>query len=218
LMAMLDDSVQLPLLFAEIVEALLIRVFLAQGEIGKVLQWLDRLQDTAEQGGRDRRLIEVHLLRALAEQKRQSGTIFHEAIGHLVRALELAEPEGFVLLFLEEGPALIPLLNAVVGHWAASDRVKKYARRLLSAFAEMGKPAAPHPPVEADGLVELLTPREMEVLQLVAAGDSNQAIADTLFITVRTVKKHISNILGKLEVDNRTQAALRARELGLIPD
>jgi LuxR family maltose regulon positive regulatory protein len=218
LMAMLDDSVQLPLLFAEIVEALLIRVFLAQGEIGKVLQWLDRLQDTAEQGGRDRRLIEVHLLRALAEQKRQSGTIFHEAIGHLVRALELAEPEGFVLLFLEEGPALIPLLNAVVGHWAASDRVKKYARRLLSAFAEMGKPAAPHPPVEADGLVELLTPREMEVLQLVAAGDSNQAIADTLFITVRTVKKHISNILGKLEVDNRTQAALRARELGLVSD
>jgi LuxR family maltose regulon positive regulatory protein len=160
--------------------------------------------------------MEVHLLRGLALQKRHAGNISSDAVAHLERALELAEPAGFVLLLLEEGPALVPLLDAVAGRRAAPGRLKQYTQKLLNAFAETGKPAAPHLPGEADGLVESLTAREMEILQFVAAGDSNQAIADKLVITVRTVKKHITNILGKLGVSNRTQAAARARELGLI--
>lgn len=131
--------------------------------------------------------------------------------------MDLAEPAGFVLLFLEEGPALIPLLMAVISHRAAPDRVKKYARKLLDAFDRIGKPAVPHPASEAAGLVEQLTPREQEVLELLAAGDSNQTIADKLVITVRTVKKHTSNIYGKLNVDSRIQAVARAREVGLLP-
>jgi LuxR family maltose regulon positive regulatory protein len=120
------------------------------------------------------------------------------------------------LLFLEEGPALIPLLKAVVGQRAVPDRARKYAQQLLNAFAGIGKPTALHLPGEAVDLIEPLTSREMEVLQLIATGDSNQVIADKLVITVRTVKKHTTNILGKLDVSNRTQAVARARELGLI--
>ena len=66
-------------------------------------------------------------------------------------------------------------------------------------------------------MVEQLTPREMEVLELLAIGDSNQEIADKLVITIRTVKKHTGNIYGKLNVNSRIQAVTRARELGLLP-
>ena len=65
-------------------------------------------------------------------------------------------------------------------------------------------------------LVEPLSARELEILRLIAAGHSNQAIADTLIIAVSTVKRHINNIYGKLDVQSRTQALLRARELNLL--
>ncbi len=130
--------------------------------------------------------------------------------------MDLAEAPGFVMLLLEEGPALIPLLNAVLAHQTAPGRIKKYARKLLEAFGERGEPAAPMSPGEAAGLVEPLTRREMEVLQLIAAGDPNQTIAEKLVITVRTVKKHTGNIYGKLNANSRTQAVARARELGLL--
>ena len=206
-----------PLLFLEIIEAIIARVYLAQGEIGKALQLLDRLQATAEPGQRVGRLIEVYSLRALANQKQHRGSLTPEAIESCAHALELGEPEGYFTLFLEEGPALMPLLLAVGGHQNAPDRVKQYARKLLNAFGEVGKPAAPQSASEVAGLVEQLTRREMEVLELLAAGDSNQTIADKLFITVRTVKKHTSNIYGKLNVDSRTQAVARARQLRLLP-
>ena len=111
---------------------------------------------------------------------------------------------------------VIPLLPAVINRRAAPARLKQYAQKLLDASRRYGNPATPLPLGKATGLVEALTPREMEVLQIVAIGDSNQAIADKLVITVRTVKKHITNILGKLGVSNRTQAVARARELKLI--
>lgn len=197
-------SVRLPILFAEIVQILISRVLIAQGEIEQALMWLDRVQSTAEPARRNRRLIDVYLLRARIEQQ-ISGAVTHAAVGYLEQALELAEPEGFVLLFREEGAALIPLLNVVSRH-------KPYARKLLSAFAGDDKATAG----EAPGLLEALTPREMEVLRLIAVGDSNQIIAEKLFISIRTVKKHITNILGKLDADNRTQAVAVARELGLL--
>jgi LuxR family maltose regulon positive regulatory protein len=65
-------------------------------------------------------------------------------------------------------------------------------------------------------LVEPLTTRELEVLHLIAAGDSNRAIAEKLVITVSAVKKHTGNIYGKLSVDSRTQAVARARQLRLL--
>ncbi|UCC88402.1 MAG: AAA family ATPase [Anaerolineales bacterium] len=209
-------AVRLPLLFLEILQAIMARVYLAQGEIGKAQGLLDRLQATAERGQRSARLIEVHLLRALAYQKQNRGSLTSDAIQSMEQALELGRPEGYVLLFLEEGPAVIPLLNAVVSHQATPDRIREYALQILDAFGRIGEPAAPRSAGEAAGLVEQLTPREMEVLALLAAGDSNQTIADKLVITLRTVKKHTGNIYGKLNASSRTQAVARARQLGLL--
>jgi LuxR family transcriptional regulator, maltose regulon positive regulatory protein len=66
------------------------------------------------------------------------------------------------------------------------------------------------------GLIEPLSARELEVLGLLAAGKPNQAIAEELVVTLETVKSHVAHILGKLGVANRTQAVVRARELGLL--
>jgi DNA-binding NarL/FixJ family response regulator len=89
------------------------------------------------------------------------------------------------------------------------------AAKVLAEFNRLD--AAPRPQHAAQpNLVEPLSERELEILRLVAAGDSNREIATLLFITEGTVKNHVTNILGKLGVRDRTQAALRARELGLL--
>jgi len=218
LAAMLDRdpaTIQIPLLFLEMIEALVARVNLAQGEFETALQLLDRLQASAEPNNRVGRLIEVHLLRALVYQQQNKTRLTPETIESFEHALALGEPQGYILLFLEEGPGVIPLLNAVIQRSVVPAQVREYARRILHAFGEQATPLSTG---EAAGLVEPLTPREMEVLELLASGDSNQAIADKLVITVRTVKKHTSNIYGKLSVNSRTQAVARSRSLGLLPD
>ena len=133
------------------------------------------------------------------------------------RALELGAPQGYVLLFLEEGAQVVPLLEAVTDQRMLPSGIRKYARKLLGAFGEAGYATTPQLRGRTDELVEQLTPREIEVLTLIAAGHSNRAIAETLVITVRTVKKHTSNIYGKLNVNSRTQAAAYARQIGLLP-
>jgi LuxR family maltose regulon positive regulatory protein len=206
-----------PLLFLEILEAIVARVHLARGEIEPALRLLDRLQATAGPAQRNGRLIEVHLLRALAFQEQARQQLAPQAVESFERALRLGQPEGYTLLFLEEGPPIIPLLKAVAERPAAPARLKKYAHRLLTAFAMEGEPIASSVAGESPGMVEQLTPREREVLALLALGDSNQTIADKLVISVRTVKKHTSNIYGKLNVSNRTQAVAYARQAGLLP-
>lgn len=85
--------------------------------------------------------------------------------------------------------------------------------KVLAEFARLEKHTTTS---RQAGLIEPLSDRELEILQRVAAGDSNKEIANELFIAEGTVKNHVTNILGKLGVRDRTQAALRARELGLI--
>ena len=67
------------------------------------------------------------------------------------------------------------------------------------------------------GIIDPLTSRELEVLKMLAAGQSNQAIASELVVSLDTVKKHVGHVLGKLGAANRTEAVVRARELSLIP-
>jgi DNA-binding NarL/FixJ family response regulator len=86
------------------------------------------------------------------------------------------------------------------------------AAKVLAEFNRLERSAAPPPPAP---LAEPLSERELEILRLLAAGDSNKEIAAALFIAEGTVKNHVTNILGKLGARDRTQAALRARELGL---
>ena len=123
-------------------------------------------------------------------------------------ALKLAEGEGYVRAFLDEGPPMAKLLQKVRSLAPGSE----YAAQLLSA----ARVAASQAPVPTAGLLEALTPRELEVLRLIEAGRSNQDIASRLVISPATLKRHITNLYAKLGVGSRTQALAAARELKLI--
>jgi len=196
----------------EAAHVVLARVLLAQGAPRDARALLDRLCMQAEAGGRMGSAIETLALRALAEAA--CGDLA-AALATLGRALALAEPEGYLRLFVDEGPAMAVLLRRA----AAEGLSPAYARRLLAAAASPGSPAPASStrPAMAHSLPEPLTPREREVLELLAAGARNGEIAARLYVTLNTVKKHVGHIFGKLGVGNRTEAVARARALGLIP-
>jgi LuxR family maltose regulon positive regulatory protein len=194
----------------EIEYLILARIYVAQGRSEEALEIIDILLQAAQEQGRERRMIEMLNLKALALQAQGSTG---EALAVIERSLSMAEPEGFTRIFLDEGPPMARLLYQAASHGIAPG----YTGSLLAAFP-VARPAAAVQSLHGE-MVEPLSDREMEVLQLIAAGASNPEIAYKLVISVFTVKKHITNILGKLAVTNRTQAAARARELGLIePD
>ncbi|MHB0877669.1 MAG: LuxR C-terminal-related transcriptional regulator [Anaerolineae bacterium] len=178
-------------------------------EAREALPILERVGVAAQAAGRGRLAIEVLVLRSLALQA--AGNL-PEALATLDRALTLAEGEGFVRVFADEGGPMARLLQLVAGRGTHAS----YVTRLLGAMgievAEGEGSAGSH----AAPLVESLSPREVEVLRLLAVGASNREIADRFVISIYTVKKHVSNVFGKLGVASRTQAVARARELGLL--
>ena len=191
---------------------MLARVLLAQDRPGQALALLDRLHAAAKAQDRTGSLIETGALRALAATGDGSG-----ALTVLAGALLLACPQGYVRVFADEGPPMAALLGRLIASQragqAAADVPLGYLARLQRAFGP-GQPARdPVPP----GIVDPLTSRELEVLEMLAAGRSNQAIAGELVVTLDTVKKHVGHVLGKLGAANRTEAVARARELSLIP-
>ena len=141
----------------------------------------------------------------------------------LAEALALACPPGYVRVFADEGPPMAALLARLIaaqrsGGAAAEVPLGCLARLQRALGAQDVAPGAGRGSVTAvPGLVEQLTSRELEVLTMLAAGRSNQAIASQLVVTLDTVKKHVSHVLGKLGAANRTEAVTRARELSLIP-
>jgi len=122
--------------------------------------------------------------------------------------MAIGEPGGFVRAFADEGAEVVPLLR----HATTRGAFRDYAQRLLAAIE--GAPAAALP-TQGD-TIEALSEREVEVLRLVSAGLPNRDIGHHLFITEKTVKKHLSNILGKLQSTNRTQAVDQARRMGWL--
>jgi LuxR family maltose regulon positive regulatory protein len=173
--------------------------------IDPVISLLNRLLAAAEAQARTGSMIKVLVVLALA----------HEAQGEvaaawvaLERALALAEPEGYVRLFVNEGEPMRGLLGQV----AAGN----YGQRILAAFGKEGNGPVAAAPVEGAAYVEPLTPRELEILRLIAAGMRNQEIAEQLFISLATVKRHIANAYGKLGVSHRMEAVVRANELNLL--
>jgi LuxR family maltose regulon positive regulatory protein len=140
------------------------------------------------------------------------------------KALELAEPESFISTFVEEGKPVADILTALLAGSLPGKVRPAYVQQILAAYPHStGLPEKtaqiPQDTSHSAGvppLVEPLTARELEVLHLIAYGDSNQAIAEKLVITVSAVKKHAGNIYGKLNVSSRTQAISRARQLRLL--
>jgi LuxR family transcriptional regulator, maltose regulon positive regulatory protein len=207
-----------PVLVIEPFQAILGRVYLAQGEFEKALQALDRLQATAEPAGRFGNLLEALLLKALVLQKQDQDGSSLQAIACLSRALILAEPEGYCLLFVEAGRPLAPLLRGVLVAPNTTARISGYAHMLLERISDEGnitpEPIASIPP--PDDLIEPLTDRELDVLRLIAAGLKYEEIAAALFISLNTVRTYVKGIYAKLDVNNRSKAIAQAHLYKLI--
>ena len=193
----------------------LARVYIAQGSAGaqQALPMLKRMLHTAESEGRTGVVIEALTLQALALTARGDTA---QAISALQQALVVAEPEGYVRLFVDEGAPMAVLLQ----HIAKRGILLEYVGTLLAAFQQPAE--GPMPRLKANSLgaayllPEPLSERELEVLRLIASGLSNREIAQELFVTPGTAKRHVHNIYRKLEVRSRTQAIARARDLNLI--
>jgi LuxR family maltose regulon positive regulatory protein len=135
--------------------------------------------------------------------------------------MAVAEPNGFIRLFVDEGEpmriAISDLRLSIEKQPRGQDRgLLGYVDKLLAAFAQ---PAAlPQSKIEKANskMPEPLSQRELQVLQLVAQGLSNREIGERLFLALDTVKGHNRSIYSKLQVQRRTEAIARARELGLL--
>ena len=184
-----------------------------ESSIHEAMGLLGRLLEAAEEGVRMSSVVEILLLQALAHRAR--GDVLR-ALAPLERVLTLAEPEGYVQIFVDEGAPMAQLLSEAAVRGIMPD----YTARLLSALKAEGKSAdEPYPPtaMSAQPLVEPLSQRELEVLQLIAQGLSNREIGERLFLALDTVKGHNRRIFGKLLVRRRTEAVAKARSLGILP-
>jgi LuxR family maltose regulon positive regulatory protein len=197
------------------------RLLLAQGRLDEARELLRRLAAHAETGGQLRSALEALALLSITQHGAGDA---RAALATLEHALRRAEPEGYIRTFLDAGPSMAVLLAAGLerSDWGRAQgnhaAVRDYARALLEHIPAEPAPIMPPPPPPAllPPDVEPLTPRELEVLHLIAAGKSNGEIAGAMVVAVSTVKAHINSIFGKLGVTSRTQALVRARELQLL--
>lgn len=188
----------------------LARILIARS-VNEAVRLLERLRTAAQAGGRVRSVIEIVVLQSLA--KHALGDL-RGALDLLAQATTMAQPEGYLRVFMDEGSCMRDLLRHAVARGLAGE----YTRRVLSAF---DAPKVASQPVVPSGntatvAVESLTARELEILRLIAAGFRNQEIADHLSISAATVKRHIANTYGKLGATHRTEALNRANELKLL--
>ncbi|MCB0111193.1 MAG: hypothetical protein KDE53_34965, partial [Caldilineaceae bacterium] len=203
----------------ELVLMTVARLLIAQGvdegqpAFTAALGLLERLYQNAKSATRNGRVIEIRILQALT---RWAAGEEQAALTALGEALVLAEPEGYIRTFVDEGAPMAQLLYKA----AAQQLLPDYVGRLLAAFDEeqlieemLAQTVQQRMATE---LVEPLTAREIEVLQLIADGMTNQEVANALVLTVSTVKVHTRNIYGKLGVRSRTQAVAKARTFGVV--
>jgi LuxR family maltose regulon positive regulatory protein len=190
----------------------LARVHLAQGDTAAALAVLKPLRQQVETKRWHDERLKVVVLQAVTHHARGEQ---NQALQVLGDALALAEPDGFIRTFVDEGPPMARLLYEALAHGIEPD----YVRRLLAAFpvSEPEQAAPLETQALKSDLIESLSARELEVLQLMAEGLTNPEIASRLFLALNTVKTHSGNIYSKLGVHSRTQAVARARALGLLP-
>jgi LuxR family maltose regulon positive regulatory protein len=198
----------------------LARVLIARGETGgdtlalhDAVRLLERLRTAAEEGGRAGSMIETLVLESLA--RRALGDA-RGALQPLVRALSLAEPEGYLRVFVDEGLRMRELLRHVTARGLGGE----YTRRVLAAIdapaRQPAQPAVAATATPAAGSAQALTARELEIVRLIAAGLRNQEIAEQLSVAPATVKRHVANAYAKLGARHRVEALARARELGVL--
>ena len=177
-----------------------VRLLVAQARLVEAQALLATMERYAVQGERQRSLITVYLLQALAFLALDDDP---QALARVEAALRLSAPQDYRRAFLDEGPAILALLPGV--------------RHVAPAFVDSLQPSGERSIRPPQGvLVEPLTDREAEILRLIAAGRSNPDIADSLYLSLNTVKWHAKNLYGKLGVSSRVEAITRAQELDLL--
>jgi LuxR family maltose regulon positive regulatory protein len=182
----------------------------ADGSISEVMELLERLLKAAEERGGKGSLIEILVLQAIAYHAQGD---LPAALLPLQHALALAEPEGYVRMFLDEGSSMMQLLREA----SAREIMPNYTDKLLAAFEAEKRKSEDKPDLSpARLLIESLSQRELKILQLIAQGLSNREIGERLFLALDTVKGHNRKIFDKLQVQSRTEAVARAHELGLL--
>ncbi|MFC1923452.1 LuxR C-terminal-related transcriptional regulator [Chloroflexota bacterium] len=189
----------------------LARVHLAQGDSGEALALLEPLRRQAESRDLEDERLKVMVLQAVALHAHDET---EKAVRMLGDALALGEPGGFIRTFVDEGPPMARLLYEALNYEIAPD----YVQRLLAAFptkeperSDSSKTHAPH-----TELIEPLSKREIEVLQLISEGLTNQEVATRLHLSLYTVKAHARNIYTKFGVENRIQAVAKGKALGIL--
>ena len=195
----------------EFEHATLARLLLAQGtrdraddRIAAAIELTERLLAAAEDGGRSGSAIDILVVQALARHARGDPA---GALTSLARAVALAEPEGYVRVFIDEGPPMAALLKLA----AKERKAPGYVRRLLAVAVTVEGRA----PVEQP-LIEPLSERELEVLRLLESDLDGPDIARELTVSLATVRTHTRSIYAKLGVNSRRAAVRRAAELGLL--
>ena len=181
------------------------RACIATGAPESAIAYLEPQLQLAERHDLGARVIELSLAQALACAAIGDRARTFDLVS---RALERGEPEGFVRIF-DEGPSVIGLLVDAQRRGIARD----YIEHILECI---GAQCERHADANVSGLIECLTERELEVLRLLRSGLLNRQIAEELVISLGTVKRHTANIYGKLGVETRTQAIVRARDLHLV--
>jgi LuxR family maltose regulon positive regulatory protein len=173
--------------------------------IAPALELLDRLRTAAEEGRRDGSLLEILIVRALA---RQAAGDPAGALADLDAAIDLAAPDGYVRIFLDEGPSMVRLLKVAARRPNAAGHIHELLR-VASALEPLRAPAQ-------QGLIEPLSERELEVLRLLRSELDGPEMAAALFVSLNTLRTHTKNIYAKLGVGSRRAAIQRASELGLL--
>ena len=197
------DAATFPVEYAQLTLA---RLLVAEGDTQRARRIVDGVLIDAKAAGRDGSVIEAHVVSALIHHR---GDDLNAAIGDLSAALVAGVPAGFVRLFLDEGAAVVELLDHIAAR--GTREAKPLAERLL-AF-DPHTPASPTPrPVAPEGLSE----REVEVLRLLATDLSGPEIARALYISVNTLRTHTKRIYTKLDVQTRRAAVTRGAELAVL--
>jgi len=200
----------------------LARLYIALGKAEEIFDLLEKMRRKAESEERIGSVIEILALQSIA--LKNQGKI-DQAVTVLEKALSLAEPEGYVRIFVDEGEHMKELLCIAASRGIAP----VYIGKLLGSFpssvhdledqplettaeAVTTVPYATHP----SKLVDNLSARELEILRLMATGATSKEIAEELIVSTATVKKHIIHIYRKLDVHKQTMAVSKAQELGLL--
>jgi len=176
--------------------------------MGQAIELLDRLLQLSEKAGAMGSTIETLVAKAVALHALGNG---EAALGALERALALAEPEGYVRTFTDQGAAIEPMLRILLKRGTAVD----YVRRLL-AVLQVGAGGRLAEEVPQDALLEPLSERELQILRLLNSHLSSTEMAEQLYLSVHTVRTHIKSIYSKLDVHSRRSALKRAQDLGLL--